>query len=501
MHACLHVPVGPVTRSAREDGVRPGESQQGHLLAAAREFSPRVEAAGPGTVLCDLTGVTRLFGDPRTIAAELRREAAGRGVPARVAVAVTRTAALLVAWARPGITVVDPGDEAAALREFPVRALDALLHLETDRLEAGPMPAGRFYRTSPMEDMARHRSAVRRRATRTRARQSTREAVERHERLLETLDRWGIRTLGDLADLPPADLSARLGQDGPRWQRIARGEDVGPLVPSGIEERFEAHLDLEWPIEGLEPLSFVLGRLLEPIAAHLERRDRAAAVLVVELRLVSRETCTRRIQLPSPIRDARVLRTLALLDLDTHPPGAGVDAVTVRVEPTPGRVTQYSLLERVRPAPESVSTLMARLTALMGEQRCGSPRVPDSFRPGAFVLEPFVADRAAIAAAAAPVVHERPSALRAPCALRRFRQPVPVRVMVEDDRPVAVAGERPGVAAGRVQTCAGPWQTSGEWWNDGWSRDEWDVALDDGTVCRLFHDRGSSGWFIDAVID
>src|SRR5207244_7033672 len=85
-----------------------------------------------------------------------------------------------------------------------------------------------------------------------------------------TLRRWGLRTLGDLARLPADEVAARLGQDGVEWQRLARGQDPAPLVPSVPEERFEQALDLEWPIDGLEPLSFVLARLMEPLSAHLE---------------------------------------------------------------------------------------------------------------------------------------------------------------------------------------------------------------------------------------
>ena len=168
-------------------------------------------------------------------------------------------------------------------------------------------------------------------------------------------------------------MAARLGQAGVEWQRLARGEDPRPLVPAVPEERFEQALDLDWPIDGLEPLSFVLGRLMEPLSAHLERRDRGAAVLHVRLHLVTRAVHERSLQLPAPMRDARTLRTLALLDLESHPPAAAIDRVVVAVDPTPARVVQFSLLTRPLPSPEQLSTLMARLAALMGEGRCGSP--------------------------------------------------------------------------------------------------------------------------------
>ena len=122
---------------------------------------------------------------------------------------------------------------------------------------------------------------------------------------------------------------------------MARGEDIRPLVPMLEEERFEASLDLEWPIAELEPLSFVLTRLLEPLSTRLERRDRGAAVLHVLLRLVTGETGradARRLELPTPMRDVRALRTLALLDLESHPADAAIDRVTIVIDPTPGRV-------------------------------------------------------------------------------------------------------------------------------------------------------------------
>jgi hypothetical protein len=193
--------------------------------------------------------------------------------------------------------------------------------------------------------------------------------------------------------LPADEVAARLGQTGVAWQRLARGEDPVPLVPSVPEERFEQALDLEWPIDGLEPLSFVLARLMEPLSAHLERRDRGAAVLHVRLHLVTREVHERSLQLPAPMRDARTLRTLALLDLESHPPPAAIDRVVVAVDPTPGRVVQFSLLTRPLPSPEQLSTLMARLTALMGEGRCGSAITVDAWEPGVFEMTPFTPPR------------------------------------------------------------------------------------------------------------
>jgi protein ImuB len=498
----------------------------GVLADIAREFSPRIDvgACRDRDVALDLNGVERLFGNARAIAEELRRTAADRGVRVRVAIAGTRTAARLLVRHRVGLTVIEPGTDAAALASLPVSML-------AEFAPEPPTPSGE---------------------------------------LGPVFRRWGIRTLGELAALPSDDLAARLGQSGIEWQRLARGEDPHPLVPSVPEERFAQSFDLEWPIEELEPLSFVLGRLMEPLSVHLERRDRGAAVLHVRLHLVRVDETTpevheRSLQLPAPMRDARTLRTLALLDLESNPPPAPIDRVEVAVDPTPGRIVQFSLLARALPTPERLSTLMARLHALMGETRCGSPTIVDSWRPGAFEMRPFapvdvnVIDRnkaSGLRAQASglgmgrdissetsalmpgPALGPEARALRpAPrLALRRFRHPIPARVRVHDDRPEYIAIDRRGLSGGGIESCAGPWRTSGGWWADrasgaggprvgpqsggtdgadlrsvgplrgeakavSWDRDEWDVSVSGGTTYRLFRARDTNRWFVEGVVD
>jgi protein ImuB len=378
---------------------------------------------------------------------------------------------------RAGVTIVEPGDDAEALAPLPLELL-----LQVRRGAPSASAKASADKSGPSDPPIDDGDAD----------------------ICASFRRWGLRTLGEVAALPPADVAARLGQAGVQWQRLARGEDATPLVPSVPEERFEQALDLEWPIDGLEPLSFVLGRLMEPLSAHLERRDRGAAVLHVRLYLVSKAVHERSLELPVPMRDARTLRTLVLLDLESHPPAAAIDRVVVAVDPTPARVLQYSLLTRPLPSPEQVSTLMARLGALMGEGRCGSPATVDSWRPGDFRMAPF-----------APVDgggegregREGGEGKALVVALKRFRFAVPARVQVEDGQPVRVSTERRGIAGGRIEKAAGPWRTSGEWWlSDGtgeepWDRDEWDVTVSDGATYRIFRERDSNAWFLDGVLD
>ena len=261
----------------------------------------------------------------------------------------------------------------------------------------------------------------------------------------------------------------------------------------------------------------MLARLLEPLAERLERADRGAAVIYTSLRLTSRTVFTRTLQLPAPMRDPKTLRTLILLDLESHPPDAPIDIVRVYVEPTPAKILQWTLLERAQPAPEQVTTLTARLTALMGEGHVGSPVLVDTWKPGAFEMQEF---RTGAPAQTSPVTTKRDdapmNAVPMHAALRRFRFPIPTRVVISEGRPVRVQTDRQGFTSGAITQAAGPWRTSGNWWETGqqasgptgspagsqaWDRDEWDVAMQDGTVYRLVVEREVGQWFLEGVID
>ncbi len=545
MFACLCQPSSqqslfglPATDVERAEGVSPIE-------ALAREFSPRVEAHRADLVSLDIAGLGRLLGTPADIAEELQRTALERGMRLRVAVAPTRTAAMLLALSAPGFArsgtasrkpeavVVPPGRERDAvaplslgvLRQLPFDSLRSLRASPSDSLRslgAGPSGSPRPFRAEEPAGAAD---------------------------VVALLRRWGLKTLGDLAGLPSRPLSERLGQDGVMWQRLARGEDLQPLVAREAGAPIEETLALEWPVEGLEPLSFVLARMCEPLAERLAARDLAAVVLRLSFRLVSRETETRELQLPAPMRDPKVLRTLILLHLESHPLSGGVDRLTLGVDAAPARITQFSLLSRARPFPEQMATLLARLAALLGESRVGTPALVDTYRPGAFTMTRFSGGLEKTPSPAGDTVP--PPLADAPrAALRRFRTPVPARVIVKDGRPVRVGMERRGLEGGVVAAAAGPWRTSGDWWRvadvrgeeacsgraqrvegacpeqgrqpgvgrvegacpeqgrqpgvgrvEGWNRDEWDVALSDGGLYRLYRDRSADRWFVDGIVD
>ncbi len=417
----------------------------GALVAVARSFTPRVEARTPTPVLLDLSGLGRLWPTPQELGRALLDAAAARAIEAQVALAFSRATALVVARACPGLTLVPAGGEAAALAPLPL----ALLELQAEQQEL--------------------------------------------------LARWGLRTIGDLARLPPAALAARLGPDGPRLVHLACGEDAGILVPTPLPERFETTLELDWPVEGREPLAFLLSRVLEPLTAALAARGAKATALAVELGLVDATTHARRLRPAAPSGDARTWRTLVLLDLEAHPPRDAIAQITLRAEPTPARAAQFSLLDPAQPAPEKLAETLARLHAWTSNGRGGSPQLVDTHRPGAFAVSSF---------APGPLPRgRREAASPLPrVALRAYRPPRLAHVLTKAGVPSFVAA--PGLR-GAVAAAAGPWRVSGDWWDEAFSREEWDVALElrpgrapaGSGAFRLFLDRLRGEWFVEGELD
>src|SRR5216684_6055153 len=179
------------------------------LLDCAQSFSPEIEDTAPGTVLLNLFGLEPLFGPLPKIARDLAQRVSQMGLEANIAVAANPDAALLAARGFSGVTLIPEGREAERLGDLPV---DVLL-------------------------------------------ESFSSDAEQAARWVETFDRWGIRTLRALAALPEVPVSERLGQQGIRLQKLARGaasRNLRVLEPRLI---FAESVELEYPIVLLEPLA------------------------------------------------------------------------------------------------------------------------------------------------------------------------------------------------------------------------------------------------------
>jgi len=403
----------------------------GPLTALAFEFSPTVEQTAPDTVTFDASGLDRLFGLPQEVAAALARRAAEVQIKASIALAANPDAAICAARGFSGVSLIPYGDEAKFLAPLPLAQL-------------APSPE-----------------------------------------LRETLDRWGIRRFQDLAALPPLGIAERLGPEGLRLRELARGEVVRKLLPLQDPLRFEDEIELEYPVELLEPLAFVLARLVNALAISLAARALATNELRLLLKLENRTTHERTLRLPVPSLDTKAFLKLLHLDLSAHPPAAPILHVWMGMNPVKPQSAQGGLFVLAAPEPVQLELTIARLKAIVGPNRVGSPVLLDTHRPDAFRIEPVFQGKAR---AGSPSVR---------LTLRLFRPPRAASVALASGHPSFVTA---GAIRGKILDLAGPWRTSGDWWTaDPWLRDEWDIALSDGALYRLYCD--PRGWFVEGSYD
>jgi protein ImuB len=348
----------------------------GALLDLGWSVSPRVEETAADTVVLDLTGLASLLGSEETIARRIEQIAASLGLAVHVAVAANLDVAVHAARGFPGITLIPAGEEARCLASLPVGVL------------------------SPPEE------------------------------ILDTLERWGVRTCGALADLPLLELSERLGQPGVRLHEWARGASVRSLVLAEPAVHFEEKMELEDAVAELEPLSFLLGRLLDQLCARLAARALAASAIRLRFdlevsdgnelsqpgerlredsvhgqargqahrkarpKIAPEDTATKIFEkvlaLPVPVRDSKMLLNLLRLQLQGDPPPSAIVKIVLAADPARPRVAQGGLFLPSFPDAEKLELTIARLGHLVGDANIGAPQLVDTHRPGEFRMSRFL---------------------------------------------------------------------------------------------------------------
>lgn len=481
------------------------KSAHSALLDVAFGFSPRVEDTTEDRLLLDLSGMERMHGSAANMARDLASRVKVTGLEANVGIAGNADSAMHAARGFTGITIIPGGEEARRLGGLPLRVL----------LDCFDLPRAK----KPQAAAARKREKVR-------------------EQMLDTLERWGVRDFRTLALLPEHALASRLGQTGARLQRLARGDEMRTLTLSEPEFRFEEAFELEFAVETLEPLSFLLNRLLEQLCNRLESRALSAHELNLRLQLEKRvadeETTTqtelinpdnggrraifeRCLRLPVAMRDAKVFLKLLQLDLSAYPPGAPILKLWISAQPAQPRTAQRGLFLPLTPEAEKLEVTLARILSIVGEHRAGIARLLDTHCPDAFEVERFATlEESRTSTLTLSDTSNSPS-----YALRIFRPARRLKVRVTDGRPAAIQSLTPShqlPLQGKILWSAGPWRCSGEWWGERadygdsdqssgpWDREEWDIALQSGSnsnvgLYRIYQDVGSGQWFAHASYD
>lgn len=477
---------------------------QGVLLEVMGGFTPRAEprVSGPDWECCvDLAGTERLLGDERTLGGKIVEAMERVGFLACVVLAGNADAGFSVCrWMASRLRVVQkkrPGCEASPI--FPTQNEHKRQRLQVGVISRGgearmlaPLPLG----VLKLGADARERFGI-----------------------------WGISTLGELAALPETALITRMGQIGKQLRLRARGEMLHLLEPVAETASLEEVLDLEEPVETLEPLLFLLNTMLEQLILRAQGRALALASVTVELGieepadrnlgedLMAVEPASQKRDLGQPILvnpmhlrtvrpavpvlDRALLLKMLQLDLEAHPSPGAVIRVRLSAEAGDTSRIQLGLFAPQMPEPTRFEDTHARLVSLVGEGNVGRVKALDTHASEGFVLERFRLPEGACKAP--PIRDER---ARPATALRRMRPPVEVRVRTRGRQIAEFWYE---ARQYEVLRSYGPWRTSGDWWCGSiWSADTWDLAaVNEGEVlvCLVGHDLRAGVWRMEGVYD
>ncbi len=413
------------------------------LLDLAQEFSPEVEQTSIDTVVFSISPLRTILGSCHQIASEICRRGHEWKLQAHLAVAANPDTAILLARHVPGVTLVTPGEESSALASLP------------------------------LEDLFTHDHHV-------------------DPSFLGALRQWGLKTCEDLAALPETGIVERLGMTGIYLRNLAAGRLNRPLRVAAQETNYEERMELDHPLDRLEPLLFLFGRVLSDLCGRLRSQSQAARILEARLLLDRKEEYKCSLEFPVPLIESRTMLKLLQLHLERHSPGALVLGFTLRIDPVEPRRAQGGLFLPPVPQPDKLQVTLARIAGLVGEDKVGTPQLMDTFRPDAFRLT-------TINDSLFQRQEEDPRRQILRLSMRIFRPAIEARVQVVDSVPkrIVAAGMK-----GRVLESSGPWKTSGEWWSScAWTREEWDVELDDGVLYRIYCELPKYNWYVHGVYD
>jgi protein ImuB len=332
------------------------------------------------------------------------------------------------------------------------------------------------------------------------------------QEIFAILHKWGIHTVGQLAALDKEQLGARLGPEAIHMWERANGRSSRLLKLIRPPESFEESFEFEREIETAEPVLFMLRRFLEQLAVRLAAIYLVAKELTLRITFASNQIYERVFKIPQPTNDVDLLFRMLQTHLENFRSEHPIVAVALRAEPIKPAGEQFGLFETTLRNPHQLSETLARLTALLGGDRIGTPVLEETHRPDAFRMQPFL--WAAVESASSAVARAKedvPSgknheadpdsnALRtahATAAVRRFRPTVSASVLQDEDTPAHV---RSAERSGKIIEQRGPYLLSGNWWDEKlWRRAEWDLQLQNGEVVRCHESDGT--WRIDGIYD
>jgi protein ImuB len=389
------------------------------LAAWCERYTPLAAADPPEGLFLDITGCAHLFGGEDRLAADLAGRLGRNALSCTVAVAGTAGAAWALARSattRADVTALPAGEERAALEHLPI----ALLRLDA-RTVAG-------------------------------------------------LRRLGLRSIGELARLPRAELAARFGTEPVLRLAQAFGTEseaiTWPRPPAAWEER----IAFAEPIGTPEDLARALRLLADRLCFRLEAKALGGHRFGATFYRVDDRHPRIEVATALPVRDPGYLAKLLGAKLETVDPGFGIEVMVLAAEETaPLRLPQGNLSDLATPPATELAAVVDELVNRLGGDRLWRPAPQASHVPerSTYHIPPL----------SRPATWTHDPATDPPVRLLRRPEPIEATAPVPDDPPIQFRWRG---ALHRVRAATGPERIAAEWWRrqEQIKREEIDLVRD-----------------------
>lgn len=316
------------------------------------------------------------------------------------------------------------------------------------------------------------------------------DVLELEPDIVQRLQLLGIATLGALAALPHGPFVRRFGPDAARWHNAARGIDRAPFVPRGHAITIEAAMLGEGSAQSEAAVIFALRVLLGRICADLERCGKRASALQVEVELENADTARVDVQLAAATSQERAMLDVLRAKLEGASFPAAICGLRLRAMGLEEGGEAVPLLAGDEIDRATVAVVLARLEAMLGEpvrraQTCAAHPLEERFHYEPFTLAGLT---------------DRPKAERKGFSVAESRLVPQLRLLAVTEIDVRLRRGEPATVGGHtVQHVTGPWRIEEGWFASPVARDEYDVQLDTGEICRIY--RQGDHWYLRGSYD
>jgi hypothetical protein len=320
---------------------------------------------------------------------------------------------------------------------------------------------------------------------------------------MERLRLLGIERLGELARLPHGPFVRRFGAAAAVWHELARGIDRRPFIPRAHAVAIEASIFGQGHASDETQVFFALRMLLARICADLDCCGKRAGALHLAIELEDADTCGFDVPLAIPTAQERSMFDMLRAKLEGATfaaPIVGLRLQALQLEEG-GEAQVFFTADDFDS--QRVAVTIARLEAVLGERIARAKTRDSHLLEERFVYEPFLCHPEPLDSARNKLRRRiSPRAMFAATPKDACSNLVPqLRLLQVREVSVQLRGGEPAIVDRQaVRQCAGPWRISERSYVPSpVTRDEYDVALEDGTFARIY--RQGSHWYLRGVYE